>query len=604
MASYGVYNGIKPERNFNPSSASKAIAADYLNLCESVQLNTGINLNENFAQGVRDDSVVEQMKDYFTENITQGIQFSSVEQEAQYIESARQLCENNIRAAVNSINESATSNGGFGVSTLNAISGHILPVTRAMLQNNMFYNSLDSIVTDSKIINKDFEIRYLEDENTGKRIDISRNELEIYDIMKNSNPVKTLEISVGDKVDIVQELGLGSRENITNVKIMSVNITVDVEEGDLLPDGTTATQKESNKQLTIPLQGLSLNVGYHKGEQLFEDIMFNGRPVGTLGVTKTDNVIQAISSDPDAISSIEISVVKDNSVLSTTPPSTRWEVRKQVVTIENHDVVSTSYTPTMIQDYKNLHNVDFVATAIETTRNVLESTKDEHIIRSLNSDFERMHRSQKQFTEVDFAGNGTFAGTPTEWIKDTFRRNLNNTIDQLIRVINDPNVEFLVYGRPALIAEVMPKENEALATHPKNIGGVQVEFEKVTYSIGGNKVHFISSRKLDRVYQNGKWEENNDLMIILNPTNSNRTIYMLAEYQTYLGSDIRPMADANKPAITAINYYDLIKFEGVQGRMRCLNHLGVRSDQTQATQYESYTITGNVDRNLTVVSPQ
>lgn len=594
-----LYNSedINKSKVLNYSSKSKELAENFIKLDEEVMSSTGLSLAKNIT-ALQDPTVYNICKRAFIENCYDPEDFDNDPDKIRnFTESMEIKFDNNIRAMFDTLVESAGTNGSIGVTNLNAIIGLSLPLSKDILMNNMFANTLPTMVAESKIINKQFEVRRLIDSVTGKVVDLYSQQNEIFDLLYKSNPLKVLTINAGQTIDAVQSLSLGQNENINNVKVSHVTVNIDLKEGDILPDGTVVESDET-RDVKIPLGGIQLNQTYND-PTLTKDIEFNGRNLGKFVVTRRANEITLLAQN-DKIKNVDVILVKDNSVLSTTPPRVEWEIKNQQISIDNEVHVATSYSPETAYDHKTLHNVDLLATIVESTRTVLEDYKDAYIIESLNADFERMHPSQKVKTEFDFAARNGYHGSIQQWIDESFKFTLDDTIDGLFRIINDPNAEVLIYGKPSLITKIMPKNDNGRISNFRNGKESQnIEFAKTTYSTANRRVSYISSQKLQSKRDGSS---NNEFILLLNPTNE-RTMYKLVEYQTYLGSEIKPAASAHLPTITAFDRFEFIKFEGVQGRIGILNPSGIRSDETDAEITEINNRVGSVERELRTLTP-
>lgn len=590
----------KNNTNISVSKSSKALAESFINIDESLNANFNVSIAKDGVRVFQDPAVKAFVKQMFVEDAYDPLNFDGDENAInEHIEFLEKKFDNNIIAMFDTFAESAGTNNSLGLTNLNAIIGLSLPISKDILMNNMFVNTLPSMVAESKVINKQFEIRRLIDPTSGKAIDLYRQQNEIFDLLYKSNPFKTYNIRPGQSIDIVKALSLGQNENIDNVKVHKVTVSIDLEEGDVLPDGSVVDSKKT-EDVVINLGGLQLNQSY-TDPTLHYEIPFNNRTVGAFVLTRRYNTLSLFALN-DKIKSVDVILVKDNSSLSTTPPRVEWEIKNEQISIDNQVYVATTYTPQTVYDHKTLHNVDLLGTIVETTRTVLEDYKDAYLIESLNSDYERIHPSQKVNMEVDFAARDGYHDSIQSWIDDIFPFSLNDMIDDLFRIINDPNAEVLIYGKPSLISKVMPKnENGRISNFRSSNGSNQnIEFAKSTYSMQNRKVSYISSQKL-QTKKNGA--DNNEFMVILNPTNE-RTMYKLVEYQTYLGGEIKPAASAHLPTITAFDRFELIKFEGIQGRIRVLNQKGLRSDQTDANLDTNNTKIASIDRKLVTVSPE
>ena len=80
-----------------------------------------------------------------------------------------------------------------------------------------------------------------------------------------------------------------------------------------------------------------------------------------------------------------------------------------------------------------------------------------------------------------------------------------------------------------------------------------------------------------------KMRDNNNLIVILNPKNTERIMYMLYDYQAYVSNEIRNAINPTLPAIHAFERFKFYEFQPVQTRLRILNPTGLR---TQVANYD------------------
>ena len=80
---------------------------------------------------------------------------------------------------------------------------------------------------------------------------------------------------------------------------------------------------------------------------------------------------------------------------------------------------------------------------------------------------------------------------------------------------------------------------------------------------------FISSQKLD---------DSNELIIVLNPRNSDRVIYRIYDYQLYVSNEVKNAKLYTLPSIHAFERWKFVEYQPVQGRLNILNPTGLVQD--------------------------
>jgi hypothetical protein len=144
---------------------------------------------------------------------------------------------------------------------------------------------------------------------------------------------------------------------------------------------------------------------------------------------------------------------------------------------------------------------------------------------------------------------------------------LDTAVTTMLQVYNDENVTVSIFGRPELIRKITPKEYSYVT--PSNIGPVMLDYKKTVKTSDNRVYQFISSNKL---------RNDNNLIIILNPRNSNRIMYKIFDYQLYVGNEIRDTDNYQLPAVTAFERFLFLSYQPVQGRIQILNPTGLKTE--------------------------
>jgi hypothetical protein len=135
----------------------------------------------------------------------------------------------------------------------------------------------------------------------------------------------------------------------------------------------------------------------------------------------------------------------------------------------------------------------------------------------------------------------------------------------MLQVLNDPNMTVSVVGDPRIIRKLTPKDYAYQA--PANIGPVTLDYTQTIVNSTDKVVYnFVGSDKM---------RGTNELMIILNPRNTDRICYRLYDYQLYISNEIRNNMNPNLPAIHAFERYKTVAYQPVQGRISILNPSGM-----------------------------
>ena len=138
-------------------------------------------------------------------------------------------------------------------------------------------------------------------------------------------------------------------------------------------------------------------------------------------------------------------------------------------------------------------------------------------------------------------------------------------VNGLLIVLRDPNMEINIIGRQSIIRRITPIDYSY--STPSNVGPIELAFKKTVVTSDKRVYNFIGSDKL---------QGDDNLIILLNPKNTNRIVYRLYDYQMYISNEIRDAANPQLPALTAFQRYKFFEYQPVQGRLFVANPTGLR----------------------------
>ena len=183
-----------------------------------------------------------------------------------------------------------------------------------------------------------------------------------------------------------------------------------------------------------------------------------------------------------------------------------------------------------------------------------------------------MNARRKTYNTFDFAPRNGYALDHVEWRHKTFFDFLDSEVTKLLQVWNDPNVTISVFGDPDLIRKITPKEYTYQA--PAAIGPVELTYSQTVVNASDKRVYnLLGSDKL-RSY-NLDEKDADQLIIILNPRNTDRIMYRIYDYQMYVSNEIRNSMNPSLPALHAFERFKLVPYQSVQGRVKILNKSGL-----------------------------
>jgi hypothetical protein len=199
------------------------------------------------------------------------------------------------------------------------------------------------------------------------------------------------------------------------------------------------------------------------------------------------------------------------------------------------------------------------------TKTVLSEYKDKKIKNFLDESYESMDERTSFAGKFDFAVPEGYALDYVTWRSATFMDYLGDLTARMLQVLNDPNMTVSVVGDPRIIRKLTPKDYAYQA--PANIGPVTLDYTQTIVNSTDKVVYnFVGSDKM---------RGTNELMIILNPRNTDRICYRLYDYQLYISNEIRNNMNPNLPAIHAFERYKTVAYQPVQGRISILNPSGM-----------------------------
>lgn len=289
------------------------------------------------------------------------------------------------------------------------------------------------------------------------------------------------------------------------------------------------------------------------------------RTVGFVSGFSKDNRFGLTTSNANVLGVLLTSRLDTSSAMLKTA-SVAWDVRTDIIEIPNATPINVTISPEEVKDIAALYQINQLTKIMSLMKVSLGNYKDDKIRRELDKSFLTMPADSKIARQFDFAPSQSYALDPIEWRHKTFMDALDTHATQLLHVLNDPNVTFNIIGRDDLIRKITPVDYTYQS--PSSIGPVQLDFVKTVVTSDKRTYQFISSDKL---------RDSNNLMIIVNPRNSDRFIYRLYDYQMYLSNEIRNITNPALPAVHAFERWIMKDYQPVQGRIRILNPTGLRN---------------------------
>jgi hypothetical protein len=268
------------------------------------------------------------------------------------------------------------------------------------------------------------------------------------------------------------------------------------------------------------------------------------------------------------IKKIRLTAKLDSSSAALETCHTMWKIDTDLVEIPSAVPINTTISPNEVKDIAAMYNVNQLTKHMSMFNTVLSNYKDDKIKEGLDASYERLDERTGFYDSFNFLPPAEYALTALEYRQKMFMDFLDNFATKMLQVLNDPNMTFTIYGDPSIVRKITPKEYAYVA--PANIGPVTLDYTQTICNMSDKRVYnFIGSDKM---------RNTNELMILINPQNSDRIIYRIYDYQLYVSNEIRNIANPALPAIHAFERWKLVEYQPVQGRVKILNPTGLKAE--------------------------
>ena len=552
------------------------LAKEFSDLTRNIVNESGYDMFNDVRPVMLNSSTNEAMKNFFIENSCDRSGLTAEE----YNDHMEMMCEQfeNDRSAI--LEYSAMSD-------FNPVIGMTFPLHKNILMNCIWdKGAIQKAVAREPKFTISMESRYLVTPE-GEEIDMFLHQDKMHAAVKNTAPFKDVVITLpeNETVDVFAEImGTPAASIYDNLSIESHISAVLVEtliypgETFIAEDGTESVWMDETGPVVkkvwkrIPPRkfvpgygefdrilnaGIDVTVVNTKGEQV--------QITGYLSGYTRKNKFCIACSNP-AITKVKLTSRIDTSSAMLDTCSVQWKVRTDIVEIPNAYPINVPISPEEVKDISALYNVNQLTKVMSLFKTVLGNFKDEEILNSVNESFLNMPQANRLAECFDFAPRDGYMLDHVEWRHKTFMDNLDTWVTQLLYVLNDPNMTITVVGNADIIRKITPTEYTYQT--PANIGPVALDFTKTVVTSDRRVYQFISSDKM---------RDNRNLIILLNPRNTDRIIYRVYDYQMYVSNEIRNAKNWALPAIHAFERFKFVEYQPVQGRIKILNPLGLRN---------------------------
>lgn len=535
------------------------------------------------SRAIRSTGAKEALKEFFCNNfVDDNNNYLSAEELEDLHEDVENMFENDI----NAIQENAY------MSQYAPMVGMALPIHKLILMNNAF--SQGNVVQKVVAVQPNFTIsmeRRILVTPEGEEIDMFLEQNRIADAIEATAPTKEFELAVPQMegaTDILGLLGgtatdeLSSVTHISGIYVENVYIA----EGDRLPDengwitnkGAFATAADAglkNVWFHVNIPFTPSYGGPNRNERVLNQpvtIKYKKDADGTVEVLK-DTLFGSMNNSKIAINTMagKISKVKVAAKLNTSNAqldavSVKWRVDSDYVEIPEATPINTTVSPEEVKDIAAMYDANQVTKIMSMTKTVLSEKKDKNMKDFFDASYETLDERTSFYGTFDFAVPEGYALDWVTFRQATFMDYLDDYATKMLQVLNDPNMTISIVGDPRIVRKLTPKDYVYQA--PANIGPVTLDYTQTIVNASDKRVYnFVGS---------DKYRNTNQLMIILNPRNTERIVYRLYDYQMYISNEIRNSSNPSLPAIHAFERFLMKSYQPVQGRIDILNSSGMR----------------------------
>ena len=503
--------------------------------------------------------------------------------------------------AINNVNESLTQlfeNDVVGLtesaplSAFNPVVGITFPMHKNLLMTTVFdKGAIPKDVAAGPQFTLTMETRTLYSPD-GTQIDMFLEQNKIKDIVESSIPRKNIVMKVPENqtTDVLGLLGAVNRttahvsisSKVTKLIVKDV-WTVKGEKyavvnaaGYVTSIETYTSNTGSLQYKVIPIEPIRFVSAYGQLDRQFQRQIDMVVPInGTGGVRQEiftfagnmHNDRFTFMSTSANITHLVMSAALDVSTAAYETPKVKWSARTDFFQIPEAPHITVTISPEETRDINAMYNVNQLTKLMSMIKLTLVNYKDDKILEDLDMSFQNLPATSKVTGAFDFVPQDGFIGSHVTWRYETFMDYLDTQVTTMLQVLNDENVTVSIFGRPELIRKITPTEYDYVT--PSNIGPVMLDYKKVVKTTDNRIYQFISSNKL---------RNDNNLIIILNPRNSNRIMYKIFDYQMYVGNEIRDTDNYQLPAVTAFERFLFLAYQPVQGRIKIFNPTGLREE--------------------------
>ena len=564
-----------------------AYAKAFTEAAQSILTTENYDIFAEPTRAIRSNAVRESLKEFFCENFVN---------EADETKTADQIEEEQEDVEAQFENDMEAMQENAYMSEYAPMVGMALPIHKLILMNNVFAqgNGIQKVTALQPNFTINMERRILVTP-AGEEIDMFIQQNQIADAIDATAPTKNIELTLpqtggaaATDVDVIAELsGTSMDELSTETHVAGIYVeNVYVAEGDRLPDadGWFSTKGEIATADKAGLYNVwfPVNIGFtpsYGGPNRLERVLskpvtirYKKNEAGEVE-TLTDTLFGAMDNNKITLTAVKGKITKvmlaaklstSNAMLDTC--SVKWNIDSDYVEIPEATPINTTISPEEVKDVAAMYDANQVTKVMSITKSVLSEYKDMKIKRQLDASYARMDERTSFAGEFDFAVPEGYALDWVTYRQATFMDYFDDLVTRMLQVLNDPNMTITVFGDPRVVRKITPTDYTYQA--PANIGPVTLDYTQTVVNTKDQRVYnFVGSDKL---------RNTNELMVLLNPRNSERICYRIYDYQLYISNEIRNAANPSLPAIHSFERWILKEYQPVQARISILHPSGMK----------------------------
>jgi hypothetical protein len=524
------------------------------------------------------DTLNNEMRSFFVENAfdKQDPKFSSIDAVNEEYGMLNALYQNDVKG----ICEAAP------LGAYNPVVGITFPMHKNLLMTTVFdKGAIPKDVADTPQFTLSMETRTMYSPD-GREIDMFLEQNKIKDVIERAVPHKDVVIMLPEdqETDVLALLGATNKtvanvsrsSKVTKLLVKDVYVAKGEEKYDATTKEIVVETAGAVGTKVITVEPVKFVAAYGQYDRTFQKRIDLIVPTDNAGGTRKEifqfagsmhkNRFTFMASSANVVG-VVLSAALDVSSAAYETPKVKWSSRTDYFEIPEAPHMTVTISPEETKDIQAMYNVNQLTKIMSMIKLSILNYKDDKILENLDESFLNLPATSKVTGAFNFVPPDNFLGSHVTWRYETFMDYLDTQITTMLQVLNDENMTVSIFGRPELIRKITPKEYTY--TTPPSIGPVILDYKKTVKTSDNRVYQFISSNKM---------RNDNNLIIILNPRNTNRVIYKIFDYQLYVGNEIRDTANYQLPAVTAFERFLFVQYQPVQGRIQIVNPTGLIED--------------------------